>query len=81
MKICEHGLCGRFTFNTSTIYSIWVIVDRLTKLAHFLPIKVSYSAQKYAKFYVKEIVKLHGSPLSIALDIGAQSILMFWRSF
>ncbi|WMV41605.1 hypothetical protein MTR67_034990 [Solanum verrucosum] len=40
--------------------SIWVIVDRLTKLAHFLPVKVSYSAENYAKLYINEIVKLHG---------------------
>ncbi|WMV18474.1 hypothetical protein MTR67_011859 [Solanum verrucosum] len=38
--------------------SIWVIVDRLTKSAHFLPVKVSYSAEDYAKLYIKEIVKV-----------------------
>ena len=39
--------------------SIWVIFDRLTKSAHFLPIKVTYSTEDYAKLYFKEIVKLH----------------------
>ena len=45
--------------------SICVIVDRLTKSIHFLPVKVSYSVEEYDKFYVKEIVKFHGVPLSI----------------
>ncbi|WMV24573.1 hypothetical protein MTR67_017958 [Solanum verrucosum] len=40
--------------------SIWVIVDRMTKSAHFIPVKVSLSVEDYAKLYIKEIVKLHG---------------------
>ena len=36
--------------------SIWVIVDRLTKSAHFIPIKVTYDAEKLAKLYISEIV-------------------------
>ena len=39
--------------------SIWVIVDRMTKLAHFLLVKTTYSASCYAKLYVNEIVRLH----------------------
>ena len=56
-------------------------MDRLTKSAHFLPVKVSYSAEDYAKLYIKEIVKLHGAPLSIISDRGAQFTSHFWRSF
>lgn len=44
---------------------IWVIVDRLTKSAYFLPVKVSYLAEKYEKFSVKEIVKINGAHLLI----------------
>ncbi|XP_070036927.1 uncharacterized protein [Nicotiana tomentosiformis] len=40
--------------------SIWVIVDRLTKFAHFLPVKTTYRAEDYAKLYIKKIVRLHG---------------------
>ncbi|KAL5540066.1 hypothetical protein UlMin_045796 [Ulmus minor] len=40
--------------------SIWVIVDRLTKSAHFIPIRVTYSLEQLAELYVKEIVRLHG---------------------
>ena len=48
--------------------SIWVIVDRFTKSAHFLPVKATYSTDKYAKLYVAEINKLHGVPVSIVSD-------------
>ena len=44
---------------------IWVIVDRLTKSAHFLPINVEDSLEKLAQLYVDEIVRLHGVPVSI----------------
>jgi len=52
--------------------SIWVIVDRLTKSAHFLPVRSTYTAEDYAKLYIKEIVRLHGVPASIIYDRGAQ---------
>ncbi|WMV38193.1 hypothetical protein MTR67_031578 [Solanum verrucosum] len=55
--------------------SIWVIVDRMTKSAHFIPVKVSFSAEDYAKLYIKEILKLNGVPLSIISDRGPYQIL------
>ena len=45
--------------------SIWVIMDRLTKSAHFIPIKTTYQAEDLDKIYLKEIVSLHGAPKSI----------------
>ena len=48
--------------------SVWVIIDRLTKLTHFIPIKIDYSMDQLAEIYVDEIVRLHGVPLSIVLD-------------
>ena len=45
--------------------SIWVIVDRLTKSAYFLPVRTTYTVEEYAKLYIKEIVRLHGVPISI----------------
>ena len=48
--------------------AIWVIVDRLTKFAHFLPMKVHISKDRLASFYVKEIVRMHGVPVSIVSD-------------
>ena len=48
--------------------AIWVIVDRLTKSANFLPMKNNDSFEKLAELYVKEIVRLHGTPVSIVSD-------------
>ncbi|XP_055803392.1 uncharacterized protein LOC129872424 [Solanum dulcamara] len=61
--------------------SIWVIVDRLTKSDHFLPARTTYSAEDYAKLYIKEIVRLHGVPTSIISYRRAQFTTHFWRSF
>ena len=60
--------------------SIWVIVDRLTKSAHFIPVKVTYNAEKLAKIYISEIVRLHGVPLSIISDRGTQFTSKFWKT-
>ncbi|PSR88443.1 Transposon Tf2-6 polyprotein [Actinidia chinensis var. chinensis] len=58
--------------------SIWVIVDRLTISAHFLPVKVTFSLDKYAKLYVNEIVRLHGAPVSIVSDRDPRFTSRFW---
>ena len=47
---------------------VWVIVDRLTKSVHFLPVWLDYSMDWLAGLYVNEIVRLHGIPLSIVSD-------------
>ena len=47
---------------------IWVVVDRLTKSAHFLLIKITDSLEKLAELYVREVVRLHGVPVSIVSD-------------
>ena len=60
--------------------SIWVIVDRLTKSAHFILVKVTYNVQKLAKLYISKIIRLHGVPLSIISDRGTQFTSMFWRT-
>ena len=54
--------------STRGMDSIWVIVDRLTKSAHFLPVKTIYNVDKLANIYMTEIVKLHGVPVSIVSD-------------
>ena len=48
--------------------SVWVVVDRLTKSAHFLPIRTDYSLDKLAELYIEEIVRLHGILMSINSD-------------
>jgi len=51
--------------------SIWVIVDRLTKSTHFLPVKATDTTEQYAQLYIKEIVMLDGTKISIISDRGA----------
>jgi transposase InsO family protein len=58
--------------------SIWVIVDRLTKVAHFIPVKTTYSIPQLAKLYMSRIVGLHGAPKKIVSDRGTQFTLKFW---
>jgi hypothetical protein len=60
--------------------SIWVIVDRLTNVAHFLPVKANYSVSRLAELYVDNILKLHGAPRSIVSDRGPQFTAQFWKS-
>ncbi|XP_069147666.1 uncharacterized protein [Solanum lycopersicum] len=60
--------------------AIWVIVDRLTKSAHFVPVQTTYNSEKLAKIYIREIVRLHGVPISIISDRGTQFTSHFWRS-
>jgi transposase InsO family protein len=59
--------------------SIWVIVDRLTKVAHFIPVKTTYSGAKLAELYMSRIVCLHGVPKKIVLDRGSQFTSKFWE--
>ncbi|GAU42639.1 hypothetical protein TSUD_398440 [Trifolium subterraneum] len=61
--------------------SIWVIVDRLTKSAHFIAVKSTYKASQYAEIFLEEIVKLHGVPLSIVSDRDPTFTSHFWRAF
>ncbi|CAN1788096.1 Transposon Ty3-I Gag-Pol polyprotein, partial [Linum perenne] len=42
--------------------AVWVIVDRLTKVAHFIPIRFKPSVEELAKLYIEEVVRLHGVP-------------------
>ncbi|KAI4321445.1 hypothetical protein MLD38_034825 [Melastoma candidum] len=60
--------------------SVWVIVDRLTKSAHFIPISVTYSVAKLAKLYVKEVIRLHGVPSVIVSDRDARFTSRFWSN-
>ncbi|WVZ96240.1 hypothetical protein U9M48_041905, partial [Paspalum notatum var. saurae] len=57
--------------------SIWVIIDRFTKSAHFIPVKTSYTAATYAELYISRIVSLHGVPVSITSDRGSVFVSRF----
>ncbi|KAL4028406.1 hypothetical protein IC575_011602 [Cucumis melo] len=58
---------------------IWVVVDRLTKSAHFVPGKSTYTASKWAQLYMSEILRLHGVPVSIVSDRDARFTSKFWK--
>ena len=59
---------------------IWVTVDRLTKSAHFIPVITTYSSEQLAQVYIREIVRLHGVPISIISDRGTQFTSRFLRA-
>jgi hypothetical protein len=59
--------------------SMWVIMDGLTKVAHFIPIKTTYSRAKLTELYVSQIVCLHGVPKKIVSDRGSQFTSKFWE--
>jgi hypothetical protein len=59
--------------------SIWVVVDRLTKTAHFIAVNNTYSAKDYAEIYLDRVVRLHRIPKTIISDRGPQFISRFWE--
>ncbi|CAN6462541.1 unnamed protein product [Victoria cruziana] len=61
--------------------AIWVIVDRLTKSAHFLAIRATMQLEALADLYVREIVRLHGIPKAIVSDRDPRFTLRFWKAF
>jgi transposase InsO family protein len=58
--------------------AIWVIVDILTKVAHFIPVKTTFNANQLAQLYMSRIVSLHGVPKSITSDRGSLFTSAFW---
>jgi hypothetical protein len=67
---------------TQKVYnSIWVIVDRLTKVTHFIPIKTMYTGAQLAELYIARIICLHGVPKNIVSDRGAHSLPCFGNSY
>ena len=58
--------------------SVWVVVDRLTKSSHFLTVRTDYSLDKLVEMYIKEIVRLHGIPISIISYRDPRFTLRFW---
>ena len=58
---------------------VWVIVDILTKSAHFLQVRLDYSMDSLTKLYVSEIVRLHRIPLSIMSDRDPRFPSRFWK--
>nr|GFA59547.1 putative reverse transcriptase domain-containing protein [Tanacetum cinerariifolium] len=66
--------------NSSGYDAIWVIVDKLTKSAHFLPIREDYKIEKLARIYINEIVARHGVPVSIISGHDGRFASHLWRA-
>ena len=60
---------------------IWVIVDRLTKSAHFIPVREKYSLSRLAELFISKVVKYHGVPVSIISDKDPRFTSKFWIAF
>jgi transposase InsO family protein len=60
--------------------SIWVFIDRLTKVAHFIPVKTVFNGRSLAELYLARIVSLHGVPKVIVSDRGSQFTSRFGNS-
>jgi hypothetical protein len=59
--------------------SIWVIVDRHTKISHFLPVRTDHPATVYAQLYIAHILSLHGVSKTVVSDHGSQFVSKFWE--
>nr|GEW81781.1 putative reverse transcriptase domain-containing protein [Tanacetum cinerariifolium] len=73
-------LVTKFPKSNSRHDAIWVVVDRLTKSAHFLPIREDYKTKKLARIYINEIVARHGIPMSIILDRDHRFASHLWQA-
>ena len=59
--------------------AVWVIVDRLTKSAHFLAVRMTFTLERFCRLYIREIVRLHGVPVSIVSDKDPRFTTYFCR--
>ena len=61
--------------------AVWLIVDRLTKSAHFLAVRMTLALERFCRLYIREIVRLHGVLVSIVSDRDPRFTAHFWKSF
>ena len=61
--------------------AVWVIVDQLTKLTHFIAVRMTFILEELYWLYIQEIVRLHGVPVPIVSDKDPRFTENFWRSF
>ena len=81
MEVGAHhdGLCDPLSTNTMEV--VWVIVDRLTKSTHFLVVHMTFTLEEFCKLHIREIVQLHGVPVSIVSGRDPRFTTRFWKSF
>ena len=78
MGAYRHGFVISLPATQKGHNGVWVVVDILTKTAHFLPFNTKGSVAKRARYYVREVVRLHSVPASIVSDRDARFTFRFW---
>ena len=61
--------------------AVWVIVDRLTKSTHFIVVWMTFTLEEFYRLYIREIIRLHGLPVSIVSNRDPRFTTHFWKSF
>ena len=61
--------------------AVWVIMDWLTKLAHFLAVRMTFTFKEFCRLYSRDIFRLHGVPVSIVSNRDPRFTTHFWNSF
>ena len=74
-----YGLISTLPRSQKENNAVWVIVDHLTKSAHFIPFRLGQSTELLAEKYMQEVVRLHGVPVSIVSDRDTRFMSHFWR--
>lgn len=81
MGTYQYGFVTRLPQTQGGSDTIWVIVDRLTKTVHFLPMTIKASMEKLVQLYIDNVVSLHGVPVSIICDRDPRFTSRFWTAF
>ena len=78
---CHDGLCDSLTMDIARHDAVWVILDRLTRMSHFLAVQMTFILEEFGRLYIREIFRLHGVPVSIVSDRDPKFTTHFWKSF
>jgi hypothetical protein len=76
--ICMDFIMG-LPMTAAKFDSTWVIVDQLSKSAHFIPVNTNFKVQRYAEIYIAHVLCLHGVPKTIISNRGSQFVARFWE--
>ena len=77
----EHIMMDLLTHLSRRHDTVWVIVDWLTKSAHFLVVWMTFTLEEFFRLYIQEIVRLHGVPIAIVSDRDPRFTAHYWKSF
>ena len=79
VRTYHDGLCDLLATNVAK--AMWVIMDQLTKSAHFLVVRMTFTLEEFCRIYIREIVQLHGVLVLIVSDRDPRFMAHFWKSF